>query len=118
MAECVRLVAEHAGDVGDPQDTRWKLVFDGILQGRQLVSQLCFGYSIDVDDNDQVDKWPFLLEPNKKGNSARLDFGPEGDPRFEAINIFQKEIEIGALFTRGADDDTATYRITEIKPLG
>lgn len=101
----------------DPQDKRWKIIFDGITQESQLKSQLCFGYTIEIDDNDHEQKWPFLLEPLSGGRSARLNFGPLCEPQFEEINIFQRPISIGSLFTRGTGNDAATYRITRIERL-
>lgn len=112
------MVAEHAGDKSDPQDPRWKIVLDGIDIDGQLKPQVCFGYTSEVDDDGvSVTKWPFLLEPPKSTRSARINFGPLAEPRYEAVNIFDRQLTIGSFFTRGSGDDASTYRITNIETL-
>ena len=115
MMSCVRIAAEHSGDSGDPQDKRWKLVFDAVMQGDKLKNQRCFGLAEEVEDN-QVERWPCLIEPPGK-RSAHIDFGPFGEPRYEPINVFEKRIAVGELFTRGGEHDVFTYRIISVTPL-
>ena len=113
MAKYVRVVAEHAGDKLDPQDARWKIVFDGIEVDGKLKPHLYFGFTSEVDDDDgAVKRWPFLLEPATENRGAVINFGPEQE--CEAVNIFDRKLALGELFTRGSKDDQSTYRIIKI----
>ncbi|MGB4860612.1 MAG: hypothetical protein WBP11_14980 [Dokdonella sp.] len=117
MSICARIVAEHAGDIDDPQNDRWKIVFVGVIESTNaLRAQECFGYAAEVSENGQVEKWPFLLMPPKTDRSGMLDFGPNCDYEHEEVNIFERAIEVGSLFTRGDPADASTYRIVAITP--
>ena len=113
MATSVRIVAEHAGDKNKPKDTRRKIVFDAILLENHLKQQRCFGVAFDIVEGS-IQTWPFLLDPPESGRSSKLNFGSLTDPQFEAINIFEKKVEIGELFTRKTADDIFTYRIAKV----
>ena len=97
---------------------RWKLVFDGLLSKGKLKKQLCFGYATEVNDDDVIEKWPFLLHPPKGVESAKIDFGVGAtECRIEPVNIFDKLIEPDNLFTRGKGEGESAYRITRIETL-
>lgn len=116
MRSTVRVIAEHAGDPHEPQDARWKLVFVGVIDQDRLVHQFCFGYSMEVDSNI-LQRWPFVLEPPRKEHSAALCFGPESKPQQEPTNVFDRDIRVGTLFTRGQDAEGSTYRIIKVEPF-
>lgn len=118
METCVRVLAEHAGDKDDPQDTRWKMVFVCVLEGTVLKAQECFGYTTEIDEHGHVDKWPFRMLPPTGERGGQLDFGPGGkEDRHVKINLFERNIEVGSLFTGGIDEEASTYRIVGITPL-
>jgi hypothetical protein len=111
MRTAVRITSEHAGDPADPQDPRWKLVFIGIVESERLVNQFCYGFSIEVE-GEVKQQWPLVLEPPTTDHRGFLYFGPGADPQRESINIFERDIIVGELFTR---DNDSTYRITKVE---
>ncbi len=116
MKKAMRIVAVHAGDIEDPQDEDWKIVFDGIInENDNLLKQWYFGYSLEPDEDLQINqKWPFILMNSPQG----FEFGPGcGEEHFESTNIFDKEIRINTLFTRGKGPEESTYRVINIDPL-
>ena len=118
MKKAMRIVAVHAGDRDDPQDEGWKIVFDGVIdKNGYLEKQWYFGYSREPDEESQIyEKWPFILIMHGHRHGFEFGAGAEDD-HFEYTNIFDKQIRINTLFTRGESGDESTYKVIRIDPL-
>lgn len=102
----VRLVCEPTS-----ANSEWpRATFDVTLRDGKVENGIHFGWSGNLND----EMYPFILRPD-----GRIDFGsdyPDSD-RYVSLNLLEKKIEMGALFTAGAATDCETYRVSQMPEL-
>ena len=97
-------------------ETSEHMVFDVLVDADGNLKRIdIFGYAIEYI-SDKI-KWPFVISP--RPDIAVLDWGGYDENRtITKVNIFEKQLKVGELFTRfereGNEEAEYTYKITKI----
>jgi hypothetical protein len=116
----IRIYAEQISNYDGLRDCHEQIIIHlRVIDNKMDLNLESFGYTNEWDDDAQSHiKFPFVANHDAKSDLVFLHFGDGesnlGDYR---LNINQKTIEEGQLFTYFYPDHEYTYRIMKVTPL-